>query len=90
MLDGTPIHRLDPKTLFQRLVEYRVPYHHALTDIIGCFQTSCGWGLLLDLHAFFGPIEDDICIRDLRGTSCQQSTTALAATAFERHGFRTV
>ncbi|WP_461324840.1 N-formylglutamate amidohydrolase [Bradyrhizobium diazoefficiens] len=45
---------------------------------------------LLDLHAFFGPIADDVCIGDLRSTSCRQETTTLASKAFKRQGFRTV
>ena len=44
--------------LSQGLVEYHVSYHQALSEIIGP-RKSCGRGLLLDLHAFFGPIEDD-------------------------------
>lgn len=41
--------------LSQGLIE---SYRQSLSEIIGP-RKSCGRGLLLDLHAFFGPIEDD-------------------------------
>ncbi|QHP74402.1 hypothetical protein EI171_39960 [Bradyrhizobium sp. LCT2] len=92
MFDMTSIYqeRPDPRTLSQRLAEYHLPYHQALSHIIGRLRKPCGRVLLLDLHAFYGPIEDDVCIGDLRGASCQPATTAIPATAFERQGFRAV
>ncbi|UPJ79759.1 N-formylglutamate amidohydrolase [Bradyrhizobium sp. 183] len=92
MFDGTTIYRKPPdaRSLGQRLEQYHSPYHEELSNIIGHMLTASERVLLVDLHAFFGPIEDDVCIGDLRGTSCRQETTSLASNAFERQRFRTV
>jgi len=92
MFDGTPIYQQlpDSNDLPQRLASYHSPYHQALSNIIGGLLNSHERVLLFDLHAFFGPIEDDICIGDLRGISSRQRTTSLATNAFERQGLRTV
>lgn len=92
MFDGTTIYRLAPdeQSLRQRLVEYHSPYHEQLSHIIRRLLTSHERVLLLDLHAFFGPIKDEVCVGDLRGISSRQETTALAIDAFERQRFRTV
>ncbi|MFB9262209.1 N-formylglutamate amidohydrolase [Bradyrhizobium erythrophlei] len=92
MFDGTPIYREAPdaQSLLRRLVKYHSPYHEELSNILGRALTSCDRVLLLDLHSFFGPIDDDICIGDLRGASCHQETTTIAVNAFERRGFRVV
>lgn len=92
MFDGTPIYRKPPdeQSLRQRLVKYHSPYHEELSNLIDRMLRVCGRVLLLDLHAFFGPIADDVCIGDLRSTSCRQETTTLASKAFKRQDFRTV
>ncbi|PDT63942.1 hypothetical protein CO683_41470 [Bradyrhizobium ottawaense] len=92
MFDGTSIYqeRPDPTTLSQRLAEYHLPYHQALSDIIRRLRKLCGRVLLLDLHAFLRTHRRRCMNRRLAGASCQPATTAIAVIAFERRGFRAV
>lgn len=71
VFDGTPIYRKPPdeQSLRQRLVTYHSPYHEELSTLIDRMLMECERVLLLDLHAFFGPIAEDVCIGDLR--SCR-------------------
>ncbi|MEL0577539.1 N-formylglutamate amidohydrolase [Pectobacterium punjabense] len=70
----THIHPPGEEELAERIRRYHEPFHQALeallADSVACFG-SC---LFIDLHAFMGPSENDICLGNLHGVSSSKTT----------------
>jgi N-formylglutamate deformylase len=90
--DGAPIYAEppDPRDLAGRIVSYHAPYHAALRRILAGAVKRFGRALLLDLHSFMGPIDNDICIGDRWGSSCSAGVSASFHDAFNAEGFDVV
>ncbi len=90
--DGAPIYAEppDPRDLASRVVSYHAPYHAALRGILAGAVKRFGRVLLLDLHSFMGPINNDVCIGDRWGSSCSADVSASFYDALRAEGFDVV
>jgi len=69
---------------------YHAPYHTILRSILGETVQRFGHALLLDLHSFMGPIDNDVCIGDRWGNSCSTRVSDVFHDAFSAEGFDVV
>lgn len=89
--DGEPIYAMQPlqEELQHSIKQYYTPYHTALQENLFALQHRFGHALLLDLHAFMGPIDKDICLGNRKGTTCDHSFFNHLIDTFQGHGFST-
>jgi N-formylglutamate amidohydrolase len=87
--DGSPIYARppDPGELAGRVIVYHAPYHTALRGILTDTVNRFGRVVLLDLHSFMGPINNDVCIGDRRGSACSADVSDAFHGAFGAEGF---
>jgi N-formylglutamate deformylase len=90
--DGAPIYAEAPDSseLAARVVAYHAPYHKVLRGVLADTVERFGRALLLDLHSFMGPIHNDICIGDRRGSSCSADVSDAFHDALNDSGFDVV
>jgi N-formylglutamate deformylase len=90
--DGAPIYAEppDPGELAGRIGAYHAPYHTILREILADTVNRFGRALLLDLHSFMGPIHNDVCIGDRRGSSCSAGVSDAFHDALGAEGFDVV
>jgi len=74
----------------QRIAAYHEPYHRAIRERLAALVGEFGVALLLDLHSFMGPIENDVCLGDRVGMTCDPSITLAFQAALTEEGFNTV
>lgn len=90
--DGAPIYSEppDPSALIGRVEAYHAPYHTVLRRILADTIERFGRALLLDLHSFMGPIHNDVCIGDRRGSACSTEVSDAFHNALIEEGFDVV
>lgn len=90
--DGAPIYAEPPDLgeLADRIGAYHTPYHTILREILADTVNRFGRALLLDLHSFMGPIHNDVCIGDRRGSSCSAVVSDAFHDALRAEGFDVV
>jgi N-formylglutamate deformylase len=90
--DGTPVYHepQDTNLLAHRVDAYHAPYHSVLSEILAETVQRFGYALLLDLHSFMGPIDNDACIGDRSGGSCSEQVSNAFHEALSAEGFDVV
>ena len=73
-----------------RVEHYYTPYHQALSTLLEETIAQHGRAYLLDLHSFGGVIEDEVCLGDARGKSCEEALTATVESGLTTQGFQVV
>lgn len=74
----------------QRIQDFYIPYHTKLKTLL-CEQVSkFGKVYLLDLHSFFGPITDQICLGNVNGKSCSEFLISSVEQSFVNLGLQVV
>ncbi|HEY9660046.1 MAG TPA: N-formylglutamate amidohydrolase [Allocoleopsis sp.] len=74
----------------QRIEQYYQPYHHQLQSLLNQYIDRFGKVYLLDLHSFFGLIEDEICLGNGNGKTCGDRLIAVVEAAFGAQGYQVV
>ena len=90
--DGTPVYSepQDSRALAYRVDAYHAPYHAILRSTLAETVKRFGHALLLDLHSFMGPIQNDVCIGDRWGSSCSTDVSDAFHDALNAEGFDVV
>jgi N-formylglutamate amidohydrolase len=79
-----------PEAVEQRLEDYYRPYHAELEFQLNQLIEQFGRVYLLDLHSFYGPITDDICLGNANGKSGSDFFIDTVDNAFAHAGFGVV
>lgn len=79
-----------PFQIQQRIEQYYRPYHDQLQRLLHQTIEQFGKVYLLDLHSFFGLIEDEICLGNGNGKTCSDQLTATVEDAFRSNGYQVV
>jgi N-formylglutamate amidohydrolase len=74
----------------QRVEQYYHPYHHQLQALLDQSIAEFGKVYLLDLHSFFGLIEDEVCLGNGNGKTCSDRFMATVEAAFCAKGYQVV
>lgn len=74
----------------QRVEQYYHPYHHQLQSLLNGYVDQFGKVYLLDLHSFFGLIEDEICLGNGNGSTCSDRFISIVEDAFCSKGYQVV
>ena len=86
---GLPVYTTAPgdEEIAQRVSGYHADYHAGLGALLEAAHAQAPRVLLLDLHSFMEPSDDDVCLGDARGKSCAPEVTQSFAFALRAHGF---
>ncbi|XGV94671.1 MAG: N-formylglutamate amidohydrolase [Leptolyngbya sp. BL-A-14] len=89
---NTLIYRTLPlrEEIEQRVEQYYHPYHQKLQHLLNKQIEQFGKVYLLDLHSFFGLIEDEICLGNGNGSTCTEHFISIVETAFGSNGYQVV
>ena len=79
-----------PEDVERRLEDYYRPYHAELESQLDRLIEQFGTVYLLDLHSFYGPITDDICLGNAHGKSCSDFFIDAVDNAFAHEGLGVV
>ncbi|HEY9640213.1 MAG TPA: N-formylglutamate amidohydrolase [Coleofasciculaceae cyanobacterium] len=74
----------------ERVEQYYRPYHDQLQHLLTQSIEQFGQVYLLDLHSFFGLIEDEICLGNGNGKTCSDRFISIAEDAFCSKGYAVV
>ena len=80
----------DSSDIKKRIETYYQPYHQALINEIEGIKETNKKVILLDLHSFMGPIENEICIGDNHGKSCNMCISDKIAKYFSMEEYDVV
>ncbi|PSB30063.1 N-formylglutamate amidohydrolase [Stenomitos frigidus] len=89
---GKPIYVATPslEQLQERVEKFYVPYHRKLTQLLQKTIVDFGKVYLLDLHSFFGPITEAVCLGNRNGKTCSEHLMASVETHFRRKNYQVV
>jgi N-formylglutamate deformylase len=73
-----------------RVKQYYHPYHQKLTELLRDRIDQFGRVYLLDLHSFFGPITDPVCLGNVNGQSCSRRFMESVQSKFSAQGYAVV
>ena len=76
-----------PEEIEQRVEQFYQPYHRQLEQLLTQRIAQFGSVYLLDLHSFFGPTTDEVCLGDVNGKSCSEFLTTTVESAFSAEGY---
>lgn len=84
---GQPIYATVPSAgqLQERIETVYLPYHQKLTELLEKTIAVFGKVYLLDLHSFFGPITDAVCLGNRNGKTCSEGLIASVEKHFSDH-----
>ncbi len=84
---GKPIYATTPSAeqLQERIETVYLPYHQKLTELLEAKIAAFGKVYLLDLHSFFGPLTEAVCLGDRNGKTCSEFLIASVEKQFSRH-----
>lgn len=84
---GQPIYATMPsrEQLQGRIETVYTPYHQKLTALLEATIAEFGKVYLLDLHSFFGPITEAVCLGDRNGKTCSEFLIASVEQHFSHH-----
>ncbi|WP_026072241.1 N-formylglutamate amidohydrolase [Nodosilinea nodulosa] len=87
-----PLYQTKPSAqdIEQRLEDYYRPYHAELKSQLNQLIEQFGQVYLLDLHSFYGPITDDICLGNANGKTCSDFFIDTVDNAFAQVDFGVV
>ncbi|QWT40043.1 N-formylglutamate amidohydrolase [Dickeya dadantii] len=91
LLSGQQTHTTHPGNdeLTERIRLYHEPFHQALGKLLTETVARFGSCLLIDLHAFMGPSDNDICLGNLHGVSSHVATINNLQNILVSEGFTT-
>ncbi|MER3384208.1 N-formylglutamate amidohydrolase [Pectobacterium aroidearum] len=91
LLSGQQTHMINPREdeLAERIRLYHEPFHQALEKLLAESVARFGSCLFIDLHAFMGPSENDICLGNLHGVSSRKTTIEQLQNILISEGFVT-
>ncbi len=78
------------ESMQSRIDLYYTPYHSTLLKQIELLQELFGHVILLDLHSYMGPINNDVCLGDRNGSTCKTEITEQTEEAFAEAGYDVV
>jgi N-formylglutamate deformylase len=89
---GRSIYRILPTSaeLERMRDEHHRPYHRRLAALLAEVQGRFGRVYLLDLHSFFGLIDDDVCLGNGSGVTCAEPLMGAIELGFKEQGFGVV
>lgn len=89
---NVPLYRTKPSAqeIEQRLENYYRAYHAELESQLNRLIEQFGKAYLLDLHSFYGPITDDVCLGNANGKTCSEFFIDIVDNAFAREGYGVV
>jgi N-formylglutamate deformylase len=89
---NVPLYRTRPSAqeIEQRLEDYYRAYHAELEAQLNRLIEQFGPVYLLDLHSFYGPITDDICLGNANGQTCSDVLIDAVDNAFAQIGYGVV
>lgn len=89
---NAPLYQTPPSPLEiqQRIEHYYQPYHEQLQKMLNQRIEQFGKVYLLDLHSFFGLIEDEICLGNGNGKTCSDRFISIVENAFCENGYQVV
>lgn len=88
---GASIYRtlLAPAEIVRRVEVAHRPFHQLLDHAVAALRRDHGRVLLLDLHSFGMPLDSDVVIGDVHGTSASSDAVRAAERALRSVGFAT-
>lgn len=89
---NVPLYQTPPSQseIQQRIEQYYHPYHDQLQSVLNQWIEQFGKVYLLDLHSFFGLIEDEICLGNGNGKTCGDRFMTIVEDAFCSNGYQVV
>ena len=89
---GLPVYATAPTSseVAQRVAHFHGGYHAQLSASLAEARARFGKVLLLDLHSFMGPSDDDVCLGDAHGKSAAPAVTGVFAQALRARDFGVV
>ena len=89
---GKPLYATTPSSeqLQARVEAFYSPYHDKLTELLEHAVATFGKVYLLDLHSFFGPITEAVCLGDRNGKTCSEPLIASVEAQFRRQNYTVV
>ena len=89
---GKPLYATtpSPEALQNRVETFYLPYHQKLTELLEHYIAVFGNVYLLDLHSFFGPLTDAVCLGNRNGKTCSERLIASVGTQFRRKNYQVV
>jgi N-formylglutamate deformylase len=89
---GRSVYRERPSQaeLMRMRDEHHRPYHERLAASLEELRACFGRVVLLDLHSFFGLIEDDVCLGNGQGATCGEPLIGAFEAGFRQQGFQVV
>ncbi len=89
---NTAIYQTSPsrEEVEQRVEQYYRPYHQQLQTLLNEKIEQFGKVYLLDLHSFFGLIEDEICLGNRNGATCSEHLISVVEAAFCSQSYQVV
>jgi N-formylglutamate deformylase len=89
---GKPLYATtpSPEALQNRVETFYLPYHQKLAELLKHYVASFGKVYLLDLHSFFGPLTEAVCLGDRNGKTCSESLIASVETHFRGKDYQVV
>lgn len=89
---NTSLYQIPPsqEEIQQRVEQYYHPYHQQLQSLLNQYIDRFGKVYLLDLHSFFGLIEEEICLGNANGSTCSDRFIAIVDDAFCSKGYQVV
>ncbi len=80
----------NPEDISERIPKFYLPYHDRLKTLLEEKVAEFGKVYLLDLHSFFGPITDQICLGNVNGNSCSEQLISTVEQSFTQSGYQVV
>ncbi|MEM7771740.1 MAG: N-formylglutamate amidohydrolase [Cyanobacteria bacterium P01_A01_bin.37] len=89
---NAPLYQISPSQdqLKHRLEQFYHPYHKQLEQVLKQLLDHFDQVFLLDLHSFFGLIEDEICLGNVNGQSCSEFLMSAVESEFASSGYQVV
>jgi N-formylglutamate deformylase len=89
---GRSVYRIPPTSaeLERMRDEHHRPYHRRLAALLAETRWRFGRALLLDLHSFFGLIQDDVCLGNGSGVTCSEPLIGAFELGFQQQAFGVV
>ena len=85
-----PLYQTSPSQvqIAARIEQFYVPYHTQLESLLNQMIDRFGQVYLLDLHSFFGPITDEVCLGNRNGKSCSEFLLSTVESEFSLRGYQ--
>jgi len=77
-----------PEEVERRVDQFYRPYQRQIEQLLNQRIAQFGHVYLFDLHSFFGPTTDEVCLGDVNGKSCSEFLTTTVESAFSAGGYQ--